>query len=88
MVNSTNMLWRLDSSHVVEEDPNVVVDHNINVIRHDKSCEVILLYLVLLGPQMECCAQFWALCFEKDVAKLGQVQKSVKNDQRSREMKA
>lgn len=50
----------------------MIVDHNIN-IRHDKACEVILLYLVLLGPQMEPCAQFWALYFEKGTTKLEKV---------------
>lgn len=76
MVNSTNTLRTLDHSHV-EEDPNVTVDHNINIIRHDKACEIILLYLVLLGPQMERCAQFWALYLEKNVAELEKVQKRV-----------
>lgn len=76
MVNSTNALWRLDYSHV-EEDPNVIVDHNINSIRHGKARDVNLLYLVLLGPQMEHCAQFWAWYFEKDVAAPEKVQKRV-----------
>lgn len=43
----------------------------------DKAHEVVLLYLVLLGPHVEHCAQFWALYFEKDVAELENVQKSV-----------
>jgi len=54
-----------------------MVNHNISIIRQDKACEVILLYLVLLGPQVECSAQFWALYFERDVAELDKVQKRV-----------
>lgn len=58
--------------------------HNLNMIRQRMLSKPAV---VLLGPQIECCGQFWAVYIEKDVPKLRKFRRGHEEDQRPGRMK-